>query len=278
MMRIVPLVAASLVSAALVYGCSSSSGAGGRDGGSDGSTLDVRAEAHPPPADDFDSGDASTSTCPTPADIASWTPPALVPPKTSPGACSASEFAGYDAACLNAISASTGACDAFQLSNVACVDCINSSSTDAAWGPLVSWAGVSEINTGGCLQLMAPSDSACAFAEQNAQACRHIACDAVCPVTQSNTGSFTLWEECATAADADACASFVARSMCLATDDAAAGTICDANSSATFEGLFLQIAPLFCGGGDGGGGDGGSGEATAGEGGTDSAPADATGE
>jgi hypothetical protein len=277
MMRIVPLVAASFISAALVYGCSSSD-AGGKDGGSDGSTLDVRAEAHPPPADDFDSGDARTGTCPTPADIATWTPPALVPARTSPGACSASDFAGYDAACLNATTGTPASCMAFQTANAACNTCLNSNSTDATWGPLVNWAGVININTGGCLQLLAPSDSACALAVQTADACAHVACDAVCPVTQTNTGSFTLWEECATAADADACASFIAKSMCLATDVAAAGTICDANSSATFEGLFLQIAPLFCGVGDGGVADGGSGEAAAGEGGIDSAPADATGE
>jgi len=280
MMRITTLAAAPLCGVALVYGCSSSS-AGGADAGSDGSTSDVvHRDVHPPPADDFDSGnDGSTSTCPTPADISSWKPSAFIPPKTSPGACSASDFTGYDAACLEATTSSSAGCTSFQMANPACNACLNSNSTDATWGPLVNWSGVVDINLGGCLQLVAPSEAACALAAETADACPHVACDAVCPVTQSNASSFSEWQQCARQASADACVPFISQSSCLATDEAAADTVCDVSPSATFDALFLQIAPIFCGGGDGGSGEGGAGEGGTAEGGeTDSAPPDASGE
>ena len=238
---------------------------------------------HPPPADDFDSGnDGSTSTCPTPANISLWKPPAFIPPKTSPGACRASDFSDYDTSCFGTSTSAPAACTAFQTAHPACVACLNSSSTDATWGPLVNWSGVVNVNVGGCLQLVAPSEAACALAVETSEECPHVACDAVCPVTPSNPSSFTEWQQCATEASADACVPFITPSNCLANDEAAASTVCDAGANVTFDELFLQIAPNLCGSGDAGEGgpeEGGPEEGGPEEGGeTDAAPSDASGE
>jgi hypothetical protein len=265
-----PLAAVPLAAAALIFGCSSSQ----VGGGSDASTLDVVHSVHPPPADDNDGGDVGAgdaSTCPMPADLSVWTPPAYVPAKFVPGACSADDFVAADTACFKATTATSAACLAFQTANVACAACLDSNSTDPTWGPLVNWSGVVDINIGGCLQLLAPSETACALALQTADVCPHVACDAVCPVTETDADSFTEWKVCAAAASADACASFIADSNCVATDDAAAGTPCNESPSATFDTLFLQIAPLFCGGADGGSGEAGTPEAGTPEAGTGAA-------
>ncbi|HEY5240167.1 MAG TPA: hypothetical protein VIJ22_01825, partial [Polyangiaceae bacterium] len=160
MKRITTLVAASLCGGALVYGCSSSSGnhaGAGGDGGSDGSTADVSHKEAAPQGDDS-GDDSSGSTCPVPADLSSWKPPAYVPAKTVPGACAPGDIAGYDAACISTSTMSQSACMAFQTAHAACNACINSKSTDSSWGPLVSYGGVANINLGGCLQLAAPSE------------------------------------------------------------------------------------------------------------------------
>jgi len=275
MKRIMTLVAASLCGGALVYGCSSSSNnaTGGNDAGSqDGSTTDVVGHKEAAPQSDSGGDDSSSSTCPTPADLSTWKPPSYVPAKTSPGACTATVISGYDAACYNQTTGSTAACKAFQTANAACTACLQSKSTDATWGLLISWGGVVNLNLGGCLQLEAPSESACALSQEVAIACVHAACDTVCPVTSGNQASFTQWQACEMTANTDACGTYATQANCLATDDAATGTICDPGSGATFESLFLQLAPLFCGSTDGG-----SGEAGTTEGGTDSGAADAPG-
>jgi hypothetical protein len=255
MKRIMTLVAASLCVGALVYGCSSSSSGnhagGGTDGGSDGSTADVSHKEAAPQGDDS-GDDSSGSTCPTPADLSSWKPPAYVPAKAVPGACAPSDIAGYDAACISLSTMSQSACMAFQTSHATCNACINSKSTDSSWGALISYGGVSNINLGGCLQLAAPSETACALALEVAAACPHAACDTVCPVTAGNAASFTQWTDCEMTADADACGTYETASNCLTTDSAAMSTICNPPAGATFESLFLQFAQLFCGSADAG--------------------------
>jgi len=275
MNRIMTLVAASLCGGALVYGCSSSSNSatGGKDAGSDGSASDgaLHKEAAPS-GDDSGGDDSSASTCPTPADISSWTPPAYVPAKSSPGACAPGDVAAYDAACLAQGSSSQTACQAFEMAHATCSACILSKSTDSTWGPLISWGGVVNVNLGGCIELVTPSDTSCAKAQEVAMTCPHVACDMVCPVTSGNQASFTQWQACTQTADADACGTFVNAAACLGTDDGSTGTLCDpATSAGTFDSLFLQIAPLFCGGG----GDGGATEAGPAEGGTEAGAPDA---
>jgi hypothetical protein len=213
--------------------------------------------------DDSSSGDdSSASTCPTPADVSTWTPPAYKHAKSSLTACNAADLTGYDTACLAAGHTSAG-CTAFQTAHAACTSCLNSKSTDSTWGAIVAWAGVININLAGCLELTDPNSAQCAQAVEVGDECLHQACDAVCPV--KDQASFTQWQACQQAAAQQGCGTYEQAAACLQTDDAAAASVCNPSSGTSFDQLFLSVAPIFCGGGapgDGGGGDGASEAAT----------------
>jgi hypothetical protein len=254
MKRVMTLVAASLCGGVVAYGCSSRSNqADGSDAGPDGSTADVVEEETPPAGDG--GGDASASKCPVPANLSSWTPPPYVPAKFAPGACAASDITGYDAACLDASTKTQAGCMAFQTAHAACTSCINSKSTDPSWGPLIAFGQVITFNLGGCLELVAPSETTCALAQEVSAECPHAACDTVCPVPPGDPSAFTQWQDCTKTAGAGACAKYQTVANCIKTDPLAVGTLCNPPSTATTDSLFLEIVPVFCGGADGGAGD-----------------------
>jgi hypothetical protein len=193
------------------------------------------------PADAAHPGDASA--CPTPIPLGGWTPPAFVPPRHVPGACSASDITGYDTSCL-VTGATAGTCLAFRTAHPTCAACLSSNATDPDWGPLVSFAGIEQVNLAGCIALTAPSDIACARSVEDLSLCLHAACDGVCPVTDE--ASFQLWHQCEASAEASGmeCATYANAANC-ASD--AAPQPCTAGS--TFDETFISIATVFCGGG-----------------------------
>jgi hypothetical protein len=258
MRRTLTLLVASLCGAAVVHGCS---GGGGNQGAPVEAGADVKAadathtEAATSGGNDG-GGDAAGSTCPNPADISSWTPPAYVPAKNSPGACAPGDVAAYDAACVNTTTKSTSACDSFKSANATCVACLVSQQGDSSWGPIVQWPGIINLNLGGCLELAA-GDATCAKAVETAAACPHAACDAVCPVTSGDATSFANWQQCEQVAVADACGLYEQAANCMVTDPAAISSVCQPTQSDTFDSLLLRIAPVFCGGGEAGAGEAG---------------------
>jgi hypothetical protein len=275
MKRFVVLLSAITCIGALAYGCSGgSSGTSPSDAGSDGAQADgPKVHEASGPYDSAGSGgdDSSASSCPTPADVSKWTPPAYVKATNKPTACTAKAIADFDAACINATTKSTTACTTYKTSEAGCYGCLVSQSTDATWGPLVVDNGSYNINGGGCVELV-DGNQACATAQQTFEQCTHAACDKVCPVTDS--ASFTNYETCASTADNAGCSSYgTAAQSCLMADDASL-TACTGPQS--FEPLFLQIAPVFCGGaGEGGAPEGGAGEGGAAEGGAAEGGSDA---
>jgi hypothetical protein len=247
MKRIVTFVAAVTSAAAFGYGCSSSDNGSASDAGaSEAAAIDSpvsHRDSSPITTDDAggDDGPAAT-TCPTPADVSSWPAPALHTPKTSTSACTAKDIADYDAACLNTATRTMADCTAFGSSRATCQACIESTSTDTTWGPLVAFSGVVNINLGGCLALVDPQSASCGRKVQDYDECVHAACDGVCPVT--STATFALWEQCQMTATAQGCGMYSTAAQCIGLDDA--GTICSAAGG--FDAAFLAIAPLFCGG------------------------------
>jgi hypothetical protein len=248
------LLAAALTGT-LAYGCSSSnSGESGNDGGSSDATFD--AVQHHDAAQTGDDGAASDDSssapaCPTPVDEMNFMPPAYKHAKTVLGACSASDIAGYDAACLNSSTASQTNCTNFKNAHGTCFSCLESKSSDSTWGPLVSWNGVVSANVAGCIELKNPSDTACPQTIESSDECTHAACDSVCPVT--NATSFASWQMCAQTADAQACGKYATPAQsCYMGDDAAATAVCNLQQYASFDDIFNALAPIFCGGGDAG--------------------------
>jgi len=178
-------------------------------------------------------------------------------------ACGAGDIAAYDMACLNQASASTAACNQFKTAKAMCAACLTSNATDSSWGPLVVFNGVINVNAGGCFEL-ADGNTDCAKSLQDTTLCEHQACDGVCPVKDQT--SFNNWQMCDMTAQAQGCGMyFMAANTCAMADDGGAATVCNAGS--TFDELFMNIAPLFCGGG--GTGDGGTTEAGSTDGGDD---------
>jgi hypothetical protein len=258
MNRTLVTLAASLLGAIAFYGCSSSNGGAPADAGTD---VTADAPPHHEASGPYDSGtyESGGPTCPTPADISTWTPPAYKHAKHDLTACTAQNLADFDTNCVNASTKSTSACKTWETANATCTACLVSLSTDSTWGPLYKDNGSYQLNIGGCLELTDPSGATCASAQEAAELCGHAACDGPCPVTDQ--ASFTAWQQCLQTADADACGQYVTpANNCLSAETAAAAQVCVPSQSSTFESVLLAMAPVFCGGGgsDGGAGDGGT--------------------
>jgi hypothetical protein len=253
-------LAAAGCTSALLIGCSSDNSSSSTDGGD---TTDAPTIHRDSGISDDGGDDSSATGCPTPGDLSTWTPPPLKPTKGLAGACTADEIAGYDNACL-ATGASQGTCAAFATAHKTCNTCLVSKSTDPQWGALVAFAGVWSINLGGCMSVVAPTDT-CAKSIQDVDFCDHTACDGVCVVTDDP--SFTQWKTCQANAEAQGCLQYATAANCFNSDDA--GTTCTSgevfDAGTPFENTFRNVATILCGGGDGGAGDAGSTDAGPGE-------------
>jgi hypothetical protein len=274
MRRLITFLAATIGGSVIAYGCSSSN----NNAGSPGDAGLAEAATHKDATGPYDSSgsggdDSSATTCPTPADMSSWKPPAYVPAKHQPGACSAQQISDFDKNCLNASSKSTAACDAFRTASATCVSClVTTTLTDATWGPLVVDNGTYQGNIGGCLELAAPGNASCAQAQQAMERCAHAACDGPCPVTDQ--ASFSAFQQCVNTADQEACSQYVTAANCLTTIDASAAAACIPSQNESFDTLYMALAPFFCGGTA----DGGAAEAGAAEGGPEAGSTDAAGD
>jgi hypothetical protein len=245
------MVFTATIAGIVVHACSSGGGggAGPADGGPD-TSLDVAAH----PYDSAVSGgdDSSAPSCPTPADVSKWTPPAYKPAKHVPGACSSQALSDFDKYCLNSASASTANCNAFKTANATCVAClVTTTLTDATWGPLFVANGTYQVNLAGCLELAAPGNTSCQAAMQAAGLCLHAACDGPCPVTTQAT--LAEYHTCTHTAETEGCSQYVTAANCVASIDASAAQACIPAQTQSFDSVFLGMAPYFCGpGGDGG--------------------------
>jgi hypothetical protein len=276
MKRPIGWVIVLLVGGALAYGCgNSSNGTGNNDagGGKDVVAADVPGMVDaphdaPPPEKDGpnpfgDSGepDSSGGTCPTPANLGEWTPPAYVHAERTVGACSASDITGYYTACLSS-TGTTADCMAFATANPACVACISTPLTSTTWGAIVTDDNVDHINVAGCLELTDPGAAACSKLIEEQTQCEVAACDKACVVMSGSAASFTQWQACVSTADGGECSMYAtpASACAMAIDGGAAAC----TSATTFEAYFLAVVPIFCGGGDGGAGEAGAKDASSG--------------
>jgi hypothetical protein len=139
------------------------------------------------------------------------------------------------------------ACDGFAVSNPACQACIESAATATAYGPLVLANGFVEANVAGCIEVEAPSDFACAQAQQALSDCELAACAANCPVVDQ--ASLVAYEQCAAEADQGGCLAYDTASLCLQNEvEAGASSAPEALClSTTFEAFYAAIVPVFCG-------------------------------
>jgi hypothetical protein len=219
------------------------------DAGDSSTVQDVKSEKKPiesgPPVE-------AGPTC-SPSDVnqadLTWTPPRAI----NPTGCSDAQIAGYYAACLNGGSG----CSTFEgaANNTACVKCINSLSTDSAYGPLIAVPNnVVYANIGGCIALTTGdvSSTGCGAKAWEASECEDKACSDNCAGAQ-----FADYQKCTNAAASGTCANEVKAECDLS--DAGSVAACNLNAS-TFQDLYTAITTVFCGGypADAGTTDGGS--------------------
>jgi hypothetical protein len=183
--------------------------------------------------------DASTSTC-APANVQGYTPK-WVPP--SYAACLATGDPHSTACAPWATGVDAGA-------NAACMQCLTpSSSTDAAWGPLVNFGSAEQqINVAGCLAIVLhDTGSGCAGNFQAFAECEAAACAANCVGATSQERA-----SCQSQADNGGCSSFLAAAACVG-DAGAATAACLNQPDPHGVGTFPQVAAVFClAAGDGG--------------------------
>jgi hypothetical protein len=167
------------------------------------------------------------------------------------GACSSSDggadpIQAYYEDCFGS-GMTKAACDGFAASNPTCQACIESAATATAYGPLVLANGFVEANVAGCIEVEAPSEFACAQAQQALSDCELAACAANCPVVDQS--SLLAYEECAAEADQGGCLAYDTASLCLQEEvEAGASSAPEALClSTTFQAFYAAIVPIFCG-------------------------------
>jgi hypothetical protein len=205
---------------------------------SDSSVADVKSEKKP-----VESGPTPEAgpTC-SPSDVnaadLTWTPPRPI----NPTGCSDAQITGYFNACLNGGTT----CATFEgaSANTACVACINSQSTDSAYGPLIAVPNnVVYANTGGCIALVSgdTTSSGCGAKAWEASECEDQACSDNCAGAQ-----FADYQNCTNAAASGTCAN-EEKAVCDLSDAGNITAECNLNAS-TFQALYTSIATVFCGG------------------------------
>ncbi len=178
--------------------------------------------------------DASSASC-TPADVSSYTPAPLTPPKAPALQCSQTQLTAFYNACLGPSAART-TCDAFQATNATCSSCLLSSRSDSTWGPIVTTSTTWDFNVAGCVSLA--GDATCASAIAAAQGCEETAC-AGCQFIGGDTP--LPREQCMQQADVGGCSSYVSAECDLSEAGAPACRVSDGSSTS-----FVAFASVFC--------------------------------
>lgn len=240
-------VAVAVVSVgALAYGCSSSS-AGGGSGNPEAGVQ----EAAPQEATGASSGSGTPDVfvplgCPVPDGLSGWMPPAYVPAKHDPSACTAQDIVDYAAACITSQKAPLD-CPVYRQNHVGCAGCLESQSADPTWGPLVFWPnGQTDFNRSGCLELLAGASASCPSKLQALDQCSHAACDVTCALAMTYYQGL-----CTNSAYTGPCMNYAMSSLCAAVDAGGSPEALCQVSGGTREALLLRFAPYFCGGGGG---------------------------
>jgi hypothetical protein len=194
-----------------------------------------------------DGGTSDAAPICAPADVSSFHAPAYRPASGAhQGKCTSTQITGFFTACL-ASSATNQSCSAFAGSSATqsdrdCAACLYTMSTASQYGPVVGYPGRSQINRAGCLELQ--GNSACATALQALESCQAAACEANCPITDSNTLQSYL--QCAQSATTGGCVNALGQTQCVIPD---AGPATTCLSGTSFQDLYNHVAPLFCGSG-----------------------------
>ena len=176
--------------------------------------------------------------CPTPADVSSFTPPAFTPPVVHKGACTSQQIQDLYTACF---SGSSTQCSTFTQANQTCASCVMT--TPQSPGPLVAVStGIIELNIAGCVAIVTgdSSSTSCAARIQANQDCEGAACNAQCPVSDSQ--SFQDYQKCIQTAEAGGCSKYAQAECAL---DAGASAQC--TGFVAFQTGYDYMAPLFCG-------------------------------
>jgi hypothetical protein len=199
------------------------------------------------------SGTGGAGACPAPVTgscapgtLAGFVPTAPPPTGASQGACTPDLIQAVYDGCLGPSSSNTACTNADPTGN--CYRCIFTDQVNTSWGPIVSAGGLAQINTGGCLELLEPCNSACATAIEEDLQCEQYACGTNCPITTQ--ASTTAYGNCANSIDScdpNGCAAYAVGAECAGNVIGShPGTVCFENEN-NFEAAFLAIAPIFCG-------------------------------
>ena len=154
--------------------------------------------------------------------------------------CSSSQVQAFYDACLGT-NVPNATCSSWQSANATCDASLegDESSSGTNWGPLVYWAtdSIININLGGCVILDGES-STCGKDLQYLSECEHAACDQSCAHS-----TFTDFESCQTAADANEC---LTQSNAVNSACGFVTSQCFSDPTNDFEGQFLSVAKVFC--------------------------------
>jgi hypothetical protein len=219
---------------------------GATDGGGSGSSSGGSSSGS---SSGFGGGDASACQ---PGDVGTYRPGSYrLASGAGQGACiagaSGDPIAGFFDACLGP-SATTDKCNTFRSANSTCVSCILTPESAPKYGPLIEHGGFVTVNVAGCIELADPGALACAKAVQALAGCELAACEANCPVHDSD--SLTAYEACATNAETGGCDTYATAATCALTEpDAVADT---AACLGDFQTFYTNVVPRFCGPADAG--------------------------
>ncbi len=240
--RICLAVAVTLASSA---GCADTSPGGVADASMDVASEDVRhyLDAPAPVTDDaaIEPMEAEASVPLNCSPLDAGTPPPFVPPRASRSACTDAQIQALYSDCFAGTSA---ACDAFKgdPDNSPCVLCMETSSSDLAWGTIVDFPNASsQANVGGCIAMLDQdaSPGSCGVARQAYDLCRRDSCAANCP-NGSTTAGIQAFDQCETLAQTTVCAPYALAAQC---DLSARYTPC---LFANFQAYVLGLGRLFC--------------------------------
>ena len=223
---------------------------GGRDGGAkDTGSASCTVVAVPTSTAGLGACAAPVSGTCGPGSLAGFVPEPVPPTGAAQGLCSPSQLQSLFNGCLGP-SATDATCTTAANAAMACYNCAFTDQGAAEWGPLVmSLDGIATVNTGGCLELLEPCNSACAATFEEDLECEQAACASNCPV--SDSASLMAYSNCANTIDdcaPNGCATYSVGNVCSDNLIGAGhpGAVCFQNAG-DFEAQFLAVGAIFCG-------------------------------
>ena len=193
----------------------------------------------------------STSTCGC-SDPSTFTPTWKPPTSFHQGKCTDAQIATF-VDCLNG-KPDAATCKTFfnDAANKSCLQCADTPSTAATYGPLVLGTVTIEVNVAGCIALATGDVTAtgCGAKVLALSQCELAACEPNCPVSSSDTGAeFMALLACQMKSDAAECKKFADDAACATSveGDGGVAAACAPNG-ATFADNAIPMIKLFCGG------------------------------